>query len=65
MPPSFETHTSLICKSVQQPLRVIETPTTPHRSTVVACSDSHLKFQCGELFVILVFPEDLNASCRP
>eukprot|EP00959_Pyramimonas_sp_CCMP1952_P465084 9487682-Pyramimonas_sp.AAC.1 len=49
MPPSFGTHTSLRYKSVQEPLRVIETPITPHRITIVDCTDVHLKLQCGKL----------------
>ena len=34
----------------------------------VACTDFHLKLQCGKLFVILVFPKtaaQLHASSRP
>eukprot|EP00959_Pyramimonas_sp_CCMP1952_P346467 7256644-Pyramimonas_sp.AAC.1 len=69
MPPSFGTHTSLRYKSiVQQPVRVIETPLTPHRNTIAARTDFHLKLPCGELFVILVFSKTaapLHASCRP
>eukprot|EP00959_Pyramimonas_sp_CCMP1952_P209797 4389676-Pyramimonas_sp.AAC.1 len=40
---SIETHASLRYKSVQRPLRVIETPLAPHRSTIVACTDLYLK----------------------
>eukprot|EP00959_Pyramimonas_sp_CCMP1952_P402054 8424944-Pyramimonas_sp.AAC.1 len=68
MPPSFGTHASLRHKSVQQPLRVIEAPLTPHRSTIIACTDSHLKLQCEKVCVILVFSKTaarLHASCRP
>eukprot|EP00959_Pyramimonas_sp_CCMP1952_P191921 4013006-Pyramimonas_sp.AAC.1 len=55
MPPSFGTHASLKYKSVQQPLRVIEIPLTSLRSTIVVCTDFHLKHQCGKLCVMLVF----------
>eukprot|EP00959_Pyramimonas_sp_CCMP1952_P330710 6925280-Pyramimonas_sp.AAC.2 len=38
MAPSFETHAGLRYTPVQQPLRVIETPLTPHRSPMAACT---------------------------
>eukprot|EP00959_Pyramimonas_sp_CCMP1952_P339269 7105756-Pyramimonas_sp.AAC.1 len=68
MPPSFGTHASFRYKSVHQPLRVIETLITTHRSTIVACTDFHSKLQCGKLCVILVSSKTaarLHASCRP
>eukprot|EP00959_Pyramimonas_sp_CCMP1952_P328088 6868539-Pyramimonas_sp.AAC.1 len=40
---SIETHASLRYKSVQRPLRVIETPLAPHRSTIVACTGFYLR----------------------
>eukprot|EP00959_Pyramimonas_sp_CCMP1952_P208325 4357910-Pyramimonas_sp.AAC.1 len=68
MPPSFGTYADLEYKSAHQPLRVIETPLTPHRSTIVACADFHLKLRCGKLFAIPVSPKTaarLHASCCP
>eukprot|EP00959_Pyramimonas_sp_CCMP1952_P299135 6257243-Pyramimonas_sp.AAC.1 len=68
MPPSFGTHASLIYKSVQEPLRVIEIPLTSHRSTVVTCTGVHVKLQCGKPCATLVFSKTaarLHAFCRP
>eukprot|EP00959_Pyramimonas_sp_CCMP1952_P120586 2521278-Pyramimonas_sp.AAC.1 len=68
MPQSFGTHASPRHKSVQQPLRVIEIPFTSHRSTIVICTGSHLKLQCGKLCVTLVFSKTaarLHVFCRP
>eukprot|EP00959_Pyramimonas_sp_CCMP1952_P363825 7618826-Pyramimonas_sp.AAC.1 len=68
MPPSFGTHASLKYKSTQQPFRVVEIPLTSHRSTIVICSEFHLKLRCGKLCAMLVFSKSaarLHAFRRP